>query len=249
MPNWPDDYINKVICGDCLEVMRGMPDGCVDAVITDPPYGIGEARNNNASRTCLAVSQDYGRSNWDDTPPPPAVFSEMKRVSQEQVIFGGNYFAEWLGNSPSWIVWDKDNGATDFADCELVWTSHRRAVRMIRYRWHGMLQGDMRHKEQRHHPTPRGLRERDPASVRVLLEAPVVVRRKLYLGSHHGGASIPPCAHLFTRCSSAARCSSTPDSGATGARVADLAGAPQRPRSLSGIGRHVAASEGPGQLR
>ena len=56
-------------------------------------------------------------------------------------------------DSPCWIVWDKDNGECDFADCELAWTSYRTAVRRLRFRWAGMLQEDMKNKEIRIHPT------------------------------------------------------------------------------------------------
>lgn len=149
--------VNEIICGDCLEVMAGFPTHQVDVVITDPPYGIGEARGKNKSRGNLATAQDYGTSAWDDAPPPPQAFSAMRRVSRHQVIFGGNYFAEWLPNSPSWIVWDKDNGTNDFADCELAWTSYNRAVRKIKWRWNGMLQENMGEKDVRFHPTQKPL--------------------------------------------------------------------------------------------
>lgn len=140
-------------CGDCLEYMRSMGDRSV-VIVTDPPYGIGEAANNNKSRSCLAASRDYGLADWDNAPPPPEWFTEMRRVSTDQVIFGGNHLATWLGSSPSWVVWDKCNGATDFADAELIWSSHARAVRLFRYRWHGMIQehGGSK-KEPRYHPT------------------------------------------------------------------------------------------------
>jgi site-specific DNA-methyltransferase (adenine-specific) len=84
----------------------------------------------------------------------------MIRVSQNQIIFGGNYFVEHLYNSPCWIVWDKDNSG-NFADCELAWTSFKTAVRKIKYRWNGMLQENMKEKEYRFHPTqkPIGLFE------------------------------------------------------------------------------------------
>ncbi len=142
-----------IICADCLEVMAEMPDGCVDAVVTDPPYGIGEANRNHESRSKLCAAGGYGRSNWDNSPPPPVAFDEMRRLSTEQVVWGGNHLASWLGSSPSWIVWDKDNGTNDFADCELAWTSHKRAVRKVRWRWNGMLQEPGAPRDARQHPT------------------------------------------------------------------------------------------------
>ena len=69
-----------------------------------------------------------------------------------QIIWGSNYFAEHLSNSPCWIVWDKDNSG-NFADCELAYTSFKTAVRKFEFRWNGMLQGDMANKEHRIHPT------------------------------------------------------------------------------------------------
>jgi len=150
---WPKDYLNQIINSDCLDVMREMPDKCVDLVLTDPPYGIGEARKNNSSRSCLAASKDYGCKSWDDSIPSSEHFREIFRVSKNQIIFGGNYFVNNLANSSCWIVWDKDNGENDFADCELAWTSFKTAVRRFKYRWQGMLQENMRDKEKRIHPT------------------------------------------------------------------------------------------------
>ena len=147
------DYLDKIICGDCLEVMRGLPDKCVDLVLTDPPYGIGEAKGKNKTRGKLAKAKDYGVDDWDDRIPERGVFDEIRRVSKHAIIFGGNYFAEYLDNSPCWLVWDKDNGGCDFADCELAWTNFHTAVRKFTFRWHGMLQGDMKEKETRYHPT------------------------------------------------------------------------------------------------
>jgi len=141
-----------IVQGDCLEVMATMPDGCC-VVVTDPPYGIGEAAGKNASRGNLAVARDYGNERWDDTPPPAECFDSMRRVSTDQVVFGGNHLATWLGSSPSWIVWDKDNGQNDFADCELAWTSHNRAVRKVLWRWNGMLQQPGSNRDFRQHPT------------------------------------------------------------------------------------------------
>ncbi len=80
-------------------------------------------------------------------------FAELFRVSDNQIIFGANHFIERIQfNSSCCIVWDKENGDSDFADCELAWSSFNTAVRKFRFKWQGMLQGDMRHKEIRIHP-------------------------------------------------------------------------------------------------
>ena len=78
-------------------------------------------------------------------------FKELFRVSKNQIIWGANHF---LGMTSScWIVWDKDNGKTHFADCELAFTSFNSAVRKFKFKWQGMLQEDMKNKEKRIHPT------------------------------------------------------------------------------------------------
>ena len=146
------ELINQVTWGDCLEGMKLVPDKSIDLILTDPPYGIGEAAGSNRSRSKLARAKDYGNLEWDNAIPNDVIFEEMKRVSKNQIIFGGNYFAAILGNSSCWIVWDKDNTG-DFADCELAWTSFKTAVRKFKFRWNGMLQENMKHKEIRYHPT------------------------------------------------------------------------------------------------
>ena len=149
------DLLNKVICGDCLEVMKDLPDDSV-YVVTDPPYGIGESMGKNKSRGQLARPTDYGYSEWDKSRVGKRYIEEVLRVGKECVVFGGNFYADLLPRSSSWIVWDKDNTG-DFADCELAWTSHKKAVRKFEYRWNGMLQGDMKKKELRTHPTQKPL--------------------------------------------------------------------------------------------
>jgi site-specific DNA-methyltransferase (adenine-specific) len=146
--------LNRIYCGDCLELMKEIPDKSVDLVLTDPPYSVGWAsRSKWGSDNCGKVTE-YGKQEWDAKTPTKEYFTECIRVSKNQIIFGGNYFE--LPASPCWIVWDKDNSA-DFADAELAWTSFESAVRIFKWRWNGMLQEDMAHKEKREHPTQKPL--------------------------------------------------------------------------------------------
>ena len=157
--------VDRIYCGDCLDLMREMPDKGVDLVLTDPPYGIGESNEKNLSRekpfgskrdrpgsSRVAGAKNYGSFEWDASRVSREYISEIRRVSENQIIFGGNYYADLLDPSSCWLVWDKDNSG-DFADCELAWTSFKTAVRKFKWRWNGMLQEDMRHKEERIHPT------------------------------------------------------------------------------------------------
>jgi site-specific DNA-methyltransferase (adenine-specific) len=149
--------INQIICGDCLDVMKEWPDGCVNLVLTDLPYGIGETNEKNRSRGRLAKTTDFGHYEWDKHKLPSQTVLEMQRVSRNQIIFGGNYYASILGDTSCYIVWDKDNGESDFADCELAWTSFRKAVRKIKWRWQGMLQEPGHPKDKHLHPTQKPL--------------------------------------------------------------------------------------------
>ena len=133
-------------CGDCLELLPTL--GKVDAVVTDPPYGIGEAAGKNLSRGKMALVGDYGSSDWDNEPASPEQIAAIRNCSRWQIIFGGNYFD--LPPSPCWLVWDKQNGTNDFADCELAWTNLNKAVRRIYWRWNGMIR---KGSDIREHPT------------------------------------------------------------------------------------------------
>jgi site-specific DNA-methyltransferase (adenine-specific) len=147
--------LNKLYNMDCMEGMKQFPDKYFELAIVDPPYGIGEDGSKNHSRSMIAVSKDYKSFHGKDLEAPPKeYFQELKRVSKNQIIWGANHFISKIPfDSSCWIVWDKDNGNNDFADCELAYTSFKTAVRKFRYKWHGMLQENMKDKEIRIHPT------------------------------------------------------------------------------------------------
>lgn len=128
--------------GDARDILPTL--GKVDAVVTDPPYGIGEAAGKNASRTNMAVAKDYGDDSWDDEPITDDLIALVRAAGRWNIIFGGNYYA--CPPASCWLVWDKENGANDFADCELAWTNIPKAVRRIKFMWNGMLRagGEMR---------------------------------------------------------------------------------------------------------
>lgn len=153
---------------DNMLLMARYPDNYFDLAIVDPPYGIGESGKTNSSRTnktnfgskntknTIVKSKEYKAFAGNDlTPSDLNFFLELKRVSKNQIIWGANHFIENIprANSSCWIVWDKQNGENDFADCELAYCSFKTAVRKFTFKWHGMLQGDMKNKEFRIHPT------------------------------------------------------------------------------------------------
>lgn len=135
-----------------MDLMARYPDGYFDLAIVDPPYGIGEDGKSNHSRGKIAKAKKYTPKTWDKETPSIQYFIELKRVSKNQIIWGANHFSN-MSPSSCWIVWDKQNGKSDFADCELAWTSFTTAVRKFEFRWQGMLQGNMSNKEDRIHPT------------------------------------------------------------------------------------------------
>lgn len=140
---------------DCLSVMKHTKSKFYDLAIVDPPYGIGMDKKHFVSTSSKTSAGDYQDKMWDDTAPTKEYFEELQRISKHQIIFGANHFIENIpkANSSSWLVWDKNNGKSIHADCELAWTSFDTAVRKIRYTWHGMRQEHMDSKEARIHPT------------------------------------------------------------------------------------------------
>lgn len=114
--------------GDCMDILPTLPR--VDAVITDPPYGIGQ--DGGAQRTRGSKRTNGVSLGWDSERPRKEVFDLMERAGDVRIYWGGNYFADFLQPSMGWIYWEKRMGG-DFADGELAWTSMNRALRQFSY--------------------------------------------------------------------------------------------------------------------
>lgn len=168
---------------DCMTGMREFPDKYFDLAVVDPPYGIKQGGDANHTRSVIATSKKYHAFD-DGQAPDSEYFSELRRVSKNQIIFGANHFIDRIPiPSSCWIVWDKENGKNDFADCELAWTSFDKAVRKFSFRWQGMLQGDMKNKERRIHPTQK------PVALYKWILANYANEDDLILDTHVGSAS------------------------------------------------------------
>ena len=145
------------ICNqDSLEVMAEIPDKYYDLCLTDPPYGIGIDKMNYVNDPSgVAKNTDYrGKADWDIR-PGLEYFKEIFRISKNQIIFGGNYFADILPIKSCWIVWDKktaDKYNNDFGDGELAWTSYDKPLKIYRWLYSGMLQQNAKVKDKRYHP-------------------------------------------------------------------------------------------------
>ena len=143
---------------DCMEFMRQFPDKFFDLAVVDPPYGIHmDGGMIGGGKKCKPT--EYVKKDWDKHAPGVCYFQELRRVSKNQIIFGANHFISKNPiDSPCWIVWDKQNTG-NCADCELAWTSFDKSVKKFAFTWNGMLQGNMKDKEARIHPTqkPRAL--------------------------------------------------------------------------------------------
>lgn len=146
---------SETYLADCMDIMKNYPDKYFDLAVIDTPYGIGEDGSKNHTRGKLAKAKNYKPYFGNDKDSPKKEYwIELFRISKNQIIWGANHFISKIPyDSSCWIVWDKQNGNNDFADCELAYTSFNYAVRKFSFTWNGMIQGNMKNKETRIHPT------------------------------------------------------------------------------------------------
>lgn len=147
--------LHKVLCGDCVNtdnIVRIADGKNIDACVTDPPYGIGVDKimhklGGKQGGTQLAPKKHYAATDWDKLPSQDII--DKITGYKQSIIFGGNYFN--LPPSRCWLVWDKENGDTRFADCELAWTNLDAAVRIKRHLWNGFARAGG--EKRFNHPT------------------------------------------------------------------------------------------------
>jgi len=118
---------------------------------------MGAYKNGTMGGGVLAKQSTYTATEWDFEPFTLIQFQACQWISKNQIVFGFNHFSDIFPPSPCIIVWDKDNGNNNFADCELAWTSFATAVRLVKWKWQGMLQEAGHPKDLRQHPTQKPL--------------------------------------------------------------------------------------------
>lgn len=134
-----------------MEYMAGLPDKAFDLAVVDPPYGIGI--NHNMGRRRGDKHSGHKKVKWDSTTPDDLYFTQLFRVSKNQIIWGGNYFD--LPLVGSWIVWDKLMPFDlSFSQCELAWMSFGNVIKKVSLRHHGFINGD----SAKIHPTQKPIK-------------------------------------------------------------------------------------------
>lgn len=153
-----EEIKNKITLGDCLDVMKSLPDKCIDLILTDPPYGIS---CDGGSYGLGVKPKQLKQKSWDGAIPLKVYFDEMFRVSKNQIVFGGNYFTDFLKPTKSWIIWDKIgsyNLKNNFSECEMIWTSLKNVTKKITFIQQGFINSDKDENKHRFHPTQKPLR-------------------------------------------------------------------------------------------
>lgn len=142
---------NKIINADCLDILRQLPDKCVDLVLTDPPYGIGiDGQKKCDCKKPKHNRKEHPKKDWDSCIPDKEIFDEIKRVSKNMIIWGGNYFNEYLEQGhKGWIIWDKGQDGLTMSDCEIAYSSFDRPTRIFRMNRVELLKGGTIHPTQK----------------------------------------------------------------------------------------------------
>jgi site-specific DNA-methyltransferase (adenine-specific) len=152
---------SEVYLEDCVTALKRYADNHFDLAIVDPPYGINfdgntTVKGKGGKANTFSNKQHHDKKGWDTDRPTDEYFAELQRVSKNQIIWGGNYFADLLPAKKGWIFWDKkitNANNTNFSDGELAWTSFDCILRRFAYDWIGFGYLNNPQKEKKIHPT------------------------------------------------------------------------------------------------
>ena len=143
-----------LLLGDCREILPTL--GKVDAVITDPPYGIDIGGSGTIGGSGIVAAKDYGKADWDEVGMSAEQWAAIRASSDKWIVWGGNHLADVLGPSAGVLAWDKkcQNGWDDtFSELEFAWTNVTTRAKGFRHLWAGALRGSEQGQNVRLHPT------------------------------------------------------------------------------------------------
>lgn len=136
--------ISEVFNEDCMIGMARYPDKYFELAIVDPPYGIGFSQFNRTNTDGAGnryKANKYKNGDWDSSIPNEDYFNELKRISVNQIIWGGNYYFNILGNSRGLICWYKEQAVDNFSNCEFAWNSIDCVAKVFHYRYYSNMEG------------------------------------------------------------------------------------------------------------
>ena len=186
-----NDSISIYNC-DCMDLLKQTPDNYYSLAIVDPPYGIGydgntTVKGKSGKANTFSNKQHHEKKDWDNKRPSLEYFNELQRVSKNQIIWGGNYFADLLPAKKGWVYWDKkitNANNTNYSDGELAWTSFSCVLRKFTYDWIGFGYLNNPQREKKIHPTQK------PVQLYIFLLQNYAQEGDKILDTHLGSGSI-----------------------------------------------------------
>ena len=180
---------NEIMLGDCMDLLKELPDKSISLAITDPPYGIKRDKGfGGFGGFGKPIKRTEYKGYGDEKTPELKYFNELTRVSENSIIWGGNYYTDKLPVNGHWLFWDKNNTMPTFSDGELAWTSFDRvSVKKIDIEYNGLIGKE---KEKRIHAN-----QKPVALYRWILQK-YAKPGQIILDTHSGSGSLACACHI-----------------------------------------------------